>query len=63
MKLPNSPCKDCTKRYPKCHSSCPDYLADKAENERIRQKLVDEGVITGYFAAQSRKKKKRFLKK
>ena len=63
MKLDNSPCKDCVKRYPKCHSSCPDYIAAKEEHERIRQKLVDEGVITGYFAAQSRKKKKRFLKK
>ena len=63
MNIANNPCKTCTTRYPKCHSNCPDYIAAKAEHDRIRQKLVDEGVITGYFAAQSRKKKKRFLKK
>lgn len=31
-------CKGCVapKRYPGCHGSCPDYLAEKAEHERLR---------------------------
>ena len=31
-------CKDCVapKRHPGCHGSCPEYLAEKAEYDRIK---------------------------
>ena len=31
-------CKDCVapKRRPGCHGSCPDYLAEKAEHDRLK---------------------------
>jgi hypothetical protein len=30
-------CKDCKppKRYPGCHDHCPEYLAQKAEHDRL----------------------------
>lgn len=33
-------CKDCTapKRHPGCHDRCPEYLAEKAEYERLKAK-------------------------
>ena len=31
-------CKECVapKRYPGCHSVCPEYLAQKAEHDRLK---------------------------
>jgi hypothetical protein len=29
-------CKGCEKRTPGCHSKCPDYLAEKAEHDRLK---------------------------
>lgn len=29
-------CKGCTERYVGCHSSCEKYIAEKAENDRIK---------------------------
>lgn len=35
-------CKDCVppKRYPGCHSHCPEYIEEKAEYERL--KAIDQ---------------------
>lgn len=63
MKLQNQCCKDCHKRYSGCHSECPDYIAAKEESEKIRQQLIKEGLIKGYLADSSFKRKKRYLKK
>ena len=63
MKLNSQCCKDCKKRHPGCHGECEDYINAKAEAERIRQKLIEQGMISGYFADTSRKKKKRYMKK
>ena len=32
-------CRYCTapKRYPGCHGSCPEYLADRAEYDRLKK--------------------------
>jgi hypothetical protein len=34
----NFSCKDCKppKRNPYCHTNCPEYLAEKAEHEKIK---------------------------
>lgn len=63
MNIANNPCKDCTTRYPKCHSTCPDYIAAKEEAEQVRQQLIKEGLIKGYLADSSYKRRKRYLKK
>lgn len=63
MRLINQCCKDCHKRYPGCHSECPDYIAAKAESEQIRYQLIKEGLIKGYLADSSYKRRKRYLKK
>ena len=35
--MPNSrPCRGCTKRYPACHDSCPEYQEVKARLDAIR---------------------------
>lgn len=63
MRLTTQCCKDCHKRYSGCHSECPDYIAAKAESEQIRQQLIKEGLIKGYLADSSYKRRKRYLKK
>ena len=36
-------CKGCTppKRYPGCHASCPEYIADKAKHDE-RKAMLDK---------------------
>lgn len=63
MRLINQCCKNCTKRTHGCHSTCSDYIAAKAEAEQVRQQLIKEGLIKGYLADSSFKRRKRFLKK
>lgn len=63
MKLTNQCCKDCHKRYQGCHAECPDYIAAKAEAEQVRQQLIKDGLIKGYLADSSYKRRKRYLKK
>lgn len=63
MRLINQCCKNCTKRTHGCHSTCPDYIAAKEEAERVRQQLIKEGLIKGYLADSSYKRRKRYLKK
>jgi hypothetical protein len=51
-------CRGCVapKRYPGCHDHCPEYIADKAEHERLkaihdREREVNNGI----YANRSRK--------
>lgn len=30
-------CKGCTERHVGCHSTCEKYIAEKAENDRLRE--------------------------
>ena len=30
-------CKGCTERHVGCHATCEKYIAEKAENDRIRE--------------------------
>jgi hypothetical protein len=36
--MPIECCKDCKapKRYPGCHGSCPEYIAERAEYDRLK---------------------------
>lgn len=40
-KVPKYPCKDCTKRYPGCHSKCEEYLEAKAHRDEAHKKQYD----------------------
>lgn len=51
-------CKGCTppKRYPGCHSTCPDYIRDKAEYDKrkeiaSKQNRIDQGLTQQKFNA------------
>jgi hypothetical protein len=37
-----NPCKECTRRYEGCHSSCEDYLSWKAENDAEHARILYE---------------------
>ena len=41
--------RDCPRRSPTCHASCPEYLEYAAENERIRQKRAAEQRLSDAF--------------
>lgn len=34
-------CKDCTKRHLYCHSTCKDYLSEKAQYEEDKKKVKE----------------------
>lgn len=40
-------CRYCTqpKRHPGCHSHCPEYLAERAEYDRCKEKLDKEKAV------------------
>ncbi len=40
--MSRSPCKDCERRHPGCHSECEDYRKMKEEREEIRKKIRTE---------------------
>lgn len=56
------------KRFPGCHGTCPEYLAEKEEHDRIKAQRDRERDITGaiigdqmrkvYNAMKDRRKKK-----
>lgn len=60
------PCKECTERYPACHDSCERYLAVKAKNQAIEDKLrkdkdayahtIEHVLKNSNYVAQNRKK-------
>ena len=39
-------CKDCKKRYPGCHSVCPDYILNKKEHEERKEALRKDKLNT-----------------
>ena len=41
-------CRNCTKRKAGCHSTCEDYLKEKAERERIKEKKDAENEMRDY---------------
>ena len=64
--MKNSPCfgtvagkiVDCPHRRPGCHADCADYIAYKAEIERVRPQRSDED-ITGTYRREAARRKKR----
>lgn len=61
MKLP--PCKECTERQAKCHSTCKKYIEWKAEHETkretISQKRSEDILYHDYKVNQIVRTKKR----
>lgn len=53
-KRPKYSCKDCTKRYPGCHSKCEEYLAAKTRRDEARKKRYDES--QGYTTALTKER-------
>lgn len=45
-------CKDCQKRHPACHGSCPEYLKEKAEHEAEREQRNREIYIQNQLYQQ-----------
>lgn len=61
MKISDNPCKrDCPKRSPTCHGSCPDYADYKErlnkENALIRKKQDEKRRLDDAEVARSRKR-------
>lgn len=62
-------CFDCQERHEACWSSCPKYLAAKAEHEKQKKMKRDDRVITSvqyhahrvYLDQKARKEKQRGL--
>ena len=62
-------CKDCDNRYPGCHGSCPEYLAQRAEYDKLREEYkkkrdIDDGIyyqrtLNVYKAIKKRQKGKK----
>lgn len=38
-------CKDCDKRFPGCHSSCPDYIAEKEKHDKEKAERDKENFV------------------
>lgn len=48
-------CLNCEKRILGCHSTCPDYLSEKAEYDRLKEKENrDRAIQNGISAERSR---------
>ena len=59
-----SPCKDCTERFPGCHSSCQLYgkfreACDKRREERNRQTPTNDYLVETFFKTQKRAHRRR----
>ena len=51
-------CKGCVapKRFPGCHASCPEYLANKTEHDKIKAKLdLERDISMGIYIDHSKK--------
>ena len=53
-------CKDCDKRTLGCHSTCEDYKAFKAENEKRRERANNHYEYWAYKTQQIIATKKRY---
>ena len=47
-------CKGCVapKRHPGCHGTCPEYLAEKAEHDRLKAIYDRERKLSQYFVGE-----------
>lgn len=36
----NFQCKECTSRFPGCHSTCKSYIEAKAEGQKVKDKIT-----------------------
>lgn len=56
-------CKDCTKRYPMCHSECNDYIEEvtkrKQERELINKKRSEDRYFTSNYEKSKRRVRRR----
>lgn len=43
-----APCKGCTKREVGCHSTCPDYISFKNENDKMNELKRNSDVLREY---------------
>lgn len=50
------------KRFPGCHGTCPEYLAEKEEHDRIKAKNDRERDITGAIIGDQMRKVYRAMK-
>ena len=41
-------CKDCDKRKPGCHSKCESYLKEKAERDKLKEKMSESHEFNNY---------------
>ena len=57
-------CKGCVapKRYPGCHDRCPEYLAEKAEYDRLMGAYKQEQKIIGSICGDTANKVYKALK-
>ena len=51
------------KRHPGCHSSCPDYLAEKAESDRQKEHYDRDRSITNAIYLERGKKVAKAMRK
>jgi hypothetical protein len=50
------------KRFPGCHGTCPEYLAEKEEHDRIKAQRDRERDITGAIVGDQMRKVYRAMK-
>lgn len=50
------------KRFPGCHGTCPEYLANKAEHDRIKTERDREREVTGAIIGDQMRKVYRAMK-
>ena len=49
---PNTPCKECAKRYLGCHDHCEEYQAARAEYENIKNAAHANEELNRYISEQ-----------
>jgi len=52
-------CMNCPNRHPFCHDTCPEYIAEKAQNDEIRKKRALGNVVYDYKNKIIEKEKRR----
>lgn len=58
-----SPCKDCLKRHPHCHSECKDYIEFDEENKARRKVLYFNTILENHSPSQDARIKKDMLER
>lgn len=57
-----APCKDCTDRHYKCHSTCENYIQFKKESDRIRDKRGETRELEYGFKLIETRRLKRIIR-